>query len=136
MDQLAASRHADRIRELDESWMAAARTHDLDGMMAIYTPEAQELLPGQPPLVGRDAIREFYRQLLEDFPRFAHAFTMEEVMIAESADLAVVRGTYRFTFDDNQPDRLDVGKFVAVWVFSSGDWRLQINISNSDAAAG
>jgi uncharacterized protein (TIGR02246 family) len=133
MDQLAASRHADRIRELDESWMAAARAHDLDAMMAIYTPEAQELLPGQPSLAGRDAIREFYRQLLIDLPRFQYSFSMDEVTIAESADLAVVRGAYRFTFDEEKPDDGEDGKFVAVWVFNSGDWRLQINISNSDA---
>ena len=132
MDQLAVSRHVERIRELADSWVAAARLRDLDGMMAISAPEAEELLPGQPPLVGRDAIREYYRGLLQDFPRAGHAFTMEEVMIAESGDLAVVRGAYRFTFDEQQPDDVEVGKFVGVWVFSSGDWRLQIEISNTN----
>ena len=132
MDQLSVSRHLDRIRELDESWLAAARRRDLDGMMAIYAPEAEELQPEQPPLVGRDAIRDFYRQLLERYPRFNHSVTTDEVMIAESADLAVVRGAYRFTFDETKPDDVEVGKFVGVWIFSSGDWRLQLNISNSD----
>ena len=131
MDQTSATRHADRIRELDESWMDAARRRDLDGMMAVYAPEAYELLAGEPALVGREAIREFYRQLLVDLPRF-NAFTMDEVTIAESADLAVVRGSYRFTYDETTPDDVDVGKFVGVWVYFSGDWRLQINISNSD----
>ena len=132
MDQTSATRHADRIRELDESWMDAARRRDLDGMMAVYAPEAYELLAGEPALVGREAIREFYRQLLVDLPRFNYAFTMDEVTIAESADLAVVRGSYRFTYDETTPDDVDVGKFVGVWVYFSGDWRLQINISNSD----
>jgi uncharacterized protein (TIGR02246 family) len=132
MDQATATRHADRIRELDESWMEAARRRDLDAMMTIYALEAYELLPGQPALVGRDAIREFYGQLLVDLPRFNHEFTMDEVTIAESADLAVVRGSYRFTFDVTKPGEVEVGKFVGVWVYFSGDWRLQINISNSD----
>ncbi|MFN2570728.1 MAG: SgcJ/EcaC family oxidoreductase [Gemmatimonadales bacterium] len=132
MDQLTATRHADRIRTLDESWMAAARRRDLDAMMAIYAPEAYELLPGMAAMIGRDAIREFYRQLLVDLPRFHHAFSMDEVTIAESADLAVVRGSYRFTFDEEKPDDCEVGKFVGVWVFFAGDWRLQINISNID----
>jgi uncharacterized protein (TIGR02246 family) len=132
MDQLAATRHADRIRELDEEWLAAIRRRDLAGMLAIYAPDAQELPPGRPALVGRDAIREFYRALLERFPRFEHRFTMDEVTIAESGDLAVVRGSYRFTFDDSRPDDADAGKFVGVWIYHSGDWRLQINISNSD----
>lgn len=135
MDQLAASRHADRIRELDEEWLQAASRRDLDGMMAIYAPEAHELQPGLPPIIGRDAIREFYLELIERFPRFRHAFTMDEVTIAESGDLAIVRGTYRFVPDESSPDQMDSGKFVGVWVFSSGDWKLQINISNSDRPA-
>lgn len=132
MDQLTASRHVERIRELDESWLAATRRRDLDGMMAIYAPDAQELLPGLPAVGGRDAIREFYRQLIASLPRFDYAFAIDEVTIAESADLAVARGSYRFTYDDAKPDEVDVGKFVGVWVFHSGDWRLQLNISNSD----
>lgn len=132
MDQLTASRHADRIRELDDAWSDAARRRDLEGMMAIYSPDAQELLPGQPALVGRDAIREFYRRLLEERPRFSQSFDMQEVTIAESADLAIVRGSYRFTADELKPDEVQIGKFVSVWVFYSGDWRLEINISNTD----
>jgi uncharacterized protein (TIGR02246 family) len=135
MDQLTASRHADRIRELDESWLAAAQRRDLDGMMAIYAPEAQELQPGVPLIMGRDAIQAFYRDLIERLPRFRHTFTMDEVTIAESGDLAIVRGTYRFVADEGAPERADVGKFVGVWIYYSGDWRLQINISNSDGAA-
>ena len=103
-------------------------------MLAIYAPEPCELWPGEPALVGRDAIREFYQQLLAELPRFAQSFSMDEVTIAESGDLAVVRGSYRFTPDETAPDAVEIGKFVAVWVFHSGDWRLQINISNSDGA--
>ena len=47
MDQLTASRHADRIRELNQTWVAAAQERDLDAMMAIYSLDAQELLPGK-----------------------------------------------------------------------------------------
>lgn len=136
MDQLSASRHADRIRALDDSWVMAARRRDLDGMTAIYAPDAHELQPGQPPIVGREAIRDFYKQLIVNFPRFVHTFAVDEVTIAESGDLAVVRGSYRFTFDENNPDQIDSGKFVSIWVYLSGDWRLQTNISNSDIRPG
>jgi uncharacterized protein (TIGR02246 family) len=136
MDQLTASRQAERIRELEESWLAAARRRDVDGMLAIYAPDPYELWPGQPALSGRAAIGDFYRQLLEDYPRFQQTFVMDEVTIAESGDLAVVRGTYRFTPDETQPDEIEIGKFVAVWVFLAGDWRLQTNISNSDSPTG
>ena len=132
MDQVTATRHADRIRELNESWLAAARQRDLDGMMAIYAPDAQELMPAQPAVVGREAIRELYRQLITNSPRFGHAVSMDEVTIAESGDLAVVRGSYRFTYDENTPEHVDIGKLVSVWVYTLGDWKLQIIIANSD----
>jgi uncharacterized protein (TIGR02246 family) len=132
MDQLSATRYADRIRELNDSWLAAARRKDLEGMMAMYAPDAQELMPGQPAIVGRDAIREQYRRLIAEFPRFHHTLALDEITIAESGDLAVARGSYRFLFDDRIPDRVDTGKLVSVWVYLTGDWRLQVIISNSD----
>jgi uncharacterized protein (TIGR02246 family) len=132
MDQVTVSRHVERIRELDDSWVAAVRRRDLEGMMTIYASDAQELLPGLPVLIGRDVVRDFYRRQLETLPRFDHAFAIEEAMIAESGDIAVVRGSYRFTFDEDIPEEFDVGKFVRVWVYVSGDWRLQVTISNSD----
>ena len=134
MDQLTVSRHVERIRELDESRVAAARRHDLDGMMAIYADDAQELLPGQAPLIGREAIRDFYRLELQTLPRLAYTVAIEEAIVAESGDLAVVRGSYRFTFDEDDPEDMDVGKFVGIWQLLSGDWRLQIHISNSDVS--
>lgn len=133
MDQLTASRHADRIRQLNQAWVAAALERDLDAMMAIYSLDAQELLAGEPALIGRDAIREYYASLLEDLPRCSYSYDTQEVTIAESADLAIVRGSYRFVPDDQEPEDVELGKFVAVWVYFLGDWRLETTISNSDA---
>lgn len=130
----AADPHVARIWALDDAWKRAAARHDLDGMMAIYAPGAQELLPGLPPIQGRDAIREFYRGLLERFPHFTHEFEAEEIVVARSGDLAVVRGAYRFTADRRQPDETQSGKFVGVWRYRDGDWRLQVNISNGNGS--
>lgn len=136
MSSSATDRHVARIRALDVAWKEAAAGRDLDGMMAIYAADARELLPGLPPIVGRDSIRAFYRELIERHPRFAHEFEAEEIVLAESGDLAVVRGTYRFTPDTRRPDETRSGKFVGVWRRRDGDWRLQINISNADGSGG
>ena len=132
MNSTSPEQHAARIRALDETWKAAAAERDLDGMMAIYAPDAQELLPDLPPIVGRDAIREFYRGIIEELPRFAHEFEASEIVVAESGDLAVVRGWYRFTADTLRPAEVQIGKLVGVWRRRDGEWRLQVNISNSD----
>ena len=132
----AAEVHAARIRALDAQWLDAAARRDLDGMMEIYAPDAQELLPDLPPLVGAPAITGFYASLMEQMPRFAHHFHGQEIMVSAAGDLAVVRGAYRFTPDVLVPSQSHSGKFVGVWRrLEAGDWRLAINISNADPAA-
>ena len=128
-----AAAHAERIRALDADWLSAVKRRDLDGMMAIYAVDAQELLPGMPPVVGRNAIRTFYASLLQRQPRLAHHFEPQQIMVGASGDLAVVRGTYRFTADALVPAAVQVGKFVGVWRHEEGDWRLVVNISNGAA---
>lgn len=126
---------AAQIRALGESWLAATARRDLDGMMSIYAPDAQEMLPDMPPLVGPDAIRAFYQALIEKLPRFAHYFAPEDITVAGSGDFAVVRGSYRFTPDTLVPKQVLVGKYVGVWRWRDGEWRLFINISNSNEVA-
>lgn len=132
----AAEVHAARIRALDAQWLEAAARRDLDGMMEIYAPDAQELLPDVPPLIGTPAIRGFYASLMEQMPRFAHHFHTQEIMVSAAGDLAVVRGAYGFTPDVQVPSQSHSGKFVGVWRrLEAGDWRLAINISNADPPA-
>lgn len=132
MNSTNSDQHTAQIRTLNEQWKRAAVRHDLDEMMAIYAPDAKELLPDMPPVVGRDAIREFYCGLIEELPRFAHQFDAHEIIVAESTDLAVVRGSYQFTADTLRPAEVQTGKYVGVWRRRDGEWRLQMNISNSN----
>ncbi len=127
--------HEARIRALDASWLSAAANRDLDGMLAIYAPDAQELLPGLPPIIGHRAIRDFYAEVQAQYPRHSYQFEQAEVWVARSADLAVARGTYRFTPDREDPDSAQSGKFVGVWRHTGGEWRLALNISNEDPPA-
>jgi len=128
----AVREHAARIPALDDQWLEAAARRDLEGRLAIYAPDARELLPDTPAIVGRDAIRACYARLLDQLPRFAHRFDAEEITVGEAGDLAVVRGSYRFTPDTLQPAQVRTGKFVDVWRRREEDWRLVINISNGD----
>lgn len=121
-----------RIRELDESWKLAATNRDLDAMVDIYSVNAQELLPGFAPVIGREAIRQFYALVFQQLPRCIYEFDQQDLIVAESDELAVVRGRYRFVPDADVPEDARTGKFVGVWRREAGDWRLAINISNED----
>jgi uncharacterized protein (TIGR02246 family) len=123
-----------RIRALNDAWRAAANEKDLDAMMAIYASDALELLPGMPALRGREEIRAFYSRLILEFPNFQHAFGFESAIVAESSDLAVMQGTYRFTPDAADPSMCSTGKYVGVWRLRGDAWTLVINISNDDGS--
>lgn len=77
-----------RIRELDESWKSAAANRDLDAMVDIYSVNAQELLPGVAPVIGRKAIRQFYASVFQQLPRCIYEFDQEDLIVAESDELA------------------------------------------------
>ncbi len=100
-------------------------------MIAIYADDAQELLPGLAPIVGREAIRKFYAEVLAQLPHCAYAFEAHDTIVAESADLAVVRGAYRFTPDERWPENSQTGKFIGIWRRQDDDWRLLLNMSNA-----
>lgn len=101
-------------------------------MMAVYAPDAVELLPDTPAVVGRGPIRDFYRHVIEQYPRFAHKFEAHEMILASSGDLAVLRGSYRFIPDTLRAGDVRTGKFVGVWRKQDGDWRIQLNVSNAN----
>lgn len=119
-----------RIRTLEKEWLAAQARRDLDGMVARYAPDAWEMLPDAVPQVGREAIRAFFASLFEARARWFHEMTIERVDVAASLDLAVARGTFRVTYDSERPDEFDDWKFVSVWRFREGDWRIVTNIYN------
>jgi len=130
MESYNTKAHLDRVRALDERWTRASDERDLDSMLSIYAEDARELLPGIEPIEGRDAIRAFYAGIIHNYPRYRHRFTPEEVTIAGAGDLAVIRGTYEFTPDFDEPDEVQRGKYVSVWRNEGDDWKLVLNISN------
>ena len=82
MTSASSETHAARIRAVDEEWKLAAANRDIDGMLAIYADDAQELMPGVPAITGREAIRAFYVRVLNDLPRYMHELQMDEIIVA------------------------------------------------------
>lgn len=130
--QVDTAAEAERIRVLDQRWLDALAARDFDAMMVMYAADAREMLANQPAIEGHDSILAFFQALHARFPRFSHHFEPRTITVAQSGDLAVVTGTYRFIPDSLDPQNDDVGKFVGVWKRQDGQWRLALDISNSD----
>ncbi|MGH2909629.1 MAG: YybH family protein [Solirubrobacteraceae bacterium] len=67
-----AARHASAIEPEDLARLLVERVNaaDLDGVVALYEPEAVLALPGEGSAAGHNATRRFYAELLAGKPRF------------------------------------------------------------------
>jgi uncharacterized protein (TIGR02246 family) len=53
------------IRNLIETWLRATHEGDVDTVLTLMTPDVVFLVPGQPPMVGRDAFGDTLRTVLD-----------------------------------------------------------------------
>lgn len=116
------------LREIE----AAFNANDLDRLMASVHEQAVWLPPGEPPLEGKAAVREFYAGLLRDYRLEIHP-EFEEVLLEEH--LAVVRarlpGRLLPRAGGLEPIPFH-NKFVNVYrKDAAGRWKLYMDVYNA-----
>jgi uncharacterized protein (TIGR02246 family) len=106
-------------------WYAAG---DVDSLATLFAEDAWQMPPHQPALVGRNAIRNFWR----DAVRWGKwDFTLAIQTVTVGYPLAVERGSYvlRFTVGTSAPPGMssfeDRGNYLVHWQHESdGEWRI------------
>lgn len=78
------------IRRVIAAWLEASRVGDVDKVLSLMTPDAVFLVPGQPPMRGRDGFGASMRGLLATH-RIESDSTVDEVEVC--GDLAWCRTT-------------------------------------------
>jgi ketosteroid isomerase-like protein len=103
-------------------------TGDIDSLVALFTDEAWQMPPNAPALVGREAMRAFWRTAVS-WGKWE--FTLETQEVAVSDPLAVERGKYvlRFTPGPGAPPQMasfeDRGNYLVHWRHDAdGEWRI------------
>lgn len=71
MAELAARTPAAEPEDLGRLFLERASAGDVEGVVALYEPEAVLAAPTGRPISGSTAIKHFYEDLLADPPRFA-----------------------------------------------------------------
>lgn len=124
------------ILRLDADWSAAASEgRDVDRVVSVWSEDAMVLPPGSPPLVGRQAIREYVAKSFQ-IPGFRISWKTTDVVVAGSGDVAYSTGTNRvaFTGPDGKPVVVN-GKAVAVWrKGADGVWKCVVDIWNDSGS--
>ena len=106
-------------------WYAAG---DADAVAEVFAEDCWQLPPHAEPLVGRAALREFWRQATASG---TWQFTIDAQEVVVSGAIAVERGTYtlRFTANPGTPPGLapseDRGNYIVMWRHDEdGEWRI------------
>lgn len=121
------------IRKINQ-WTAEHFTaKDADPMIdGYFAPEAVWLPDGQEAVIGREAIRAKFRELLTAMPE--GKFTIEVVKIEQAGDMAYEIGRETFAYTDKDGAKKEShGKYLAVWKRqANGEWRCLADAPSSE----
>ena len=128
---VSATQSVENVRELiDRNNASAVRwyaTGDVDSLASIFAIDAWQLPPNSPPLVGREAIRGFWRDAVK-WGKWE--FTLQALDVSVSGSMAVERGRYslKFSAGPGAPAGMssfqDRGHYLVHWrLESDGQWR-------------
>jgi uncharacterized protein (TIGR02246 family) len=128
----ARSADVEALCERSRRWIAVFKSGDIDGLMRLYTPDAQVALHGQPKLTGLAAIRAFFTPVLAARPKVEFLLDVEDIQV--QGDFAWLVSGYWYTSDsgDGKPYR-DAGRSLLIYqrdrsVRPGGEWKIRVDI--------
>ncbi len=122
------------IRAISAQWFELAGQKDAAGIANLFADDGRLVWPGQDPIEGRAAVREFMANNFSASPVQSLDWSTDRVVIAASGDLAVEYGTYadeNLGLDGTEEDR---GSYVTVYRKVNGTWRIAADASASALA--
>lgn len=101
VSEAAARPVAVQPEDLNQLFTDRANAGDVDGLVALYEPDATVVFPPGPPVSGTHAIRQAFAQVLADHP----TIRMERRPTVRTVDLALtsVQWTMTLTGPDRRP---------------------------------
>ena len=120
------------LMRTDRAWAAlAAANGSVDSIVAYWSPDARVILPGQPVVVGTDAIRQMVVGM-QAIPGFHISWAPDSAIVSPGGDFGYTYGTNRITAPDSTgTPRTTEGRYITVWRKEpNGAWRCTFDISN------
>jgi uncharacterized protein (TIGR02246 family) len=123
----------EKITALSLEWQKLAAAKDAKGFTSYFTTNAIAFAPGAPVAVGTD---EILQSMVEYFALsgLKLSWVTTSVEVSESGDMAVERGHFTETMDDDKGKLITrTGKFATTWVKTSdGSWKARTDSNGYD----
>ncbi|MCB9838250.1 MAG: nuclear transport factor 2 family protein [Phycisphaeraceae bacterium] len=117
------------LLEADFAWNRAAAGNDLDALIAFWTEDAViGFQDGPPPIVGRDAIRDFLVANRDD-PAFSISWTPHQAWVSGDGSTGTTFGigTIHRTAENGRV-MSSTDPYVCVWRYEDGAWRCALDL--------
>ncbi len=127
------TQEAGAIREKNEAFVAAFNNKQIPQIIDMYAENATFMPPNRPVLRGRNAIRNFYDELLNQMGGTNLKLEVSEVV--GHGPLAYQAGSYEIEYKPatgTAPRDRDRGKYLFVLRNLNGPWRYEYTVWNSD----
>jgi ketosteroid isomerase-like protein len=121
----AALSFQDAVATGNEAFMSAFGEGDAAGLSTLYTEEGQALPPNGDAAMGHEAIQTIWQGA---FDNGATGVTLETVEVQSAGEFGYEVGQFTIMAGDQVADE---GKYIAIWKFEDGQWKLHRNIWNS-----
>jgi uncharacterized protein (TIGR02246 family) len=124
------------IRAAEVQANADWASRDLERIARFWADDATLLMPGQPVIKGKAAIKEMLQKTLAD-PKFAITFSPNTVEVSKSGDIGYTEGTASITMTDPKTKKVvtESDKYVTVYrKQADGNWLAVEDINNADSA--
>ncbi|WP_373491305.1 nuclear transport factor 2 family protein [Parasphingorhabdus sp.] len=113
--------------DLHHAYVAAINSNDTDRIIALMDEDIVFQVPGEPELIGNDAVREWAAGF---FAGFEEHWDKTERALEQSGDVAVSRYTYtaRYRSRKDGSETGEIGKGTSIYRRApSGEWLLMID---------
>lgn len=118
------------IKEANKKFVQAFNDHDADALSMAYTKDAKAFPSNSEVVSGREAIKEFWNNVLEmDIAKVE----LNTIDAERCGNNAIEEGTY--TLYDSNNTEMDHGKYIVVWKKENGEWKLSRDIWNTSMPA-
>ena len=118
------------IEAAAQQWIDRFTSGDLDGLMALYEPDAFVALHGQPAMRGVDAVRDYFSSRIGT-PGASFDIDIEEIQV--HGDVAHLISFYWFEVPgENDAPFRDAGRSLLIYKYTPATgWRIYVDIDQA-----
>ena len=123
---------AEAIEDMEAQYASAITSGDLEAILALYSNDGAHMVPNQPAVIGKSAIRALWEERFGQNV-YESTQTVEEVKV--SGDLAVTRMSMNGTTtpkDGGEPNAFNLKALIVYERQSDGSWKRVWSTYNSN----